>query len=122
MKLGRMAEEMACDFLVNQGHTILCRNWRSGHLELDVVSLDAAGIHFVEVKARVAPVQACPEESVDFRKQHRIIAAAQSYLHSAEKKVISAQNEVFFDIFSVIFEGEKVEAQWFPQAFIPINT
>ena len=122
MKIGRMAEDLACDYLIKRGHTILSRNWRSGHLELDVISLDPAGIHFVEVKARVAPAQAGPEENVGIIKQKKIAAAARSYLHSAEKRSLSDKNEVFFDIFSVIFEGEKVETQWFPQAFIPINT
>ena len=122
MKLGRKAEDMACDYLIKRGHTILGRNWRSGHLELDVISLDPEGIHFVEVKARVAPSQADPEENVGYRKQRRLAAAAQAYLRSAEKKSLLDQNEVFFDIFSVIFEGEKVETKWFPQAFIPINT
>ena len=122
MTLGRKAEDMACDYLIKRGHTILNRNWRSGHLELDVVSLDPAGIHFVEVKARVAPSQADPEENVGYRKQRRLTAAAQAYLRSAEKRSLLDQNEVFFDIFSVIFEGEKVETKWFPQAFIPINT
>lgn len=122
MKLGRKAEDMACDYLIKRGHTILGRNWRSGHLELDVISLDPEGIHFVEVKARVAPSQADPEENVGYRKQRRLAAAAQAYLRSAEKKSLLDQNEVFFDIFSVIFEGEKVETKWLPQSFIPINT
>ena len=42
MKIGRVAEDMACEFLMRRGHTILGRNWRSGHLELDVISLDSA--------------------------------------------------------------------------------
>jgi len=122
MKIGRLAEDMACDYLVRHGHTIIGRNWRSGHLELDVVSLDAAGIHFVEVKARVAPVQAAPEENVGYRKQRKIAAAAGSFLHSLEKKPFFVQQEIFFDIFSVIFEGEKTYIKFFPQAYIPINT
>ena len=73
MKLGRMAEDLACDYLIKRGHTILSRNWRSGHLELDVISLDPAGIHFVEVKARVAPAQAGPEENVGFIKQKKML-------------------------------------------------
>jgi len=122
MKIGRVAEDMACEFLMRRGHTILGRNWRSGHLELDVISLDSAGIHFVEVKARVAPSPAAPEENVGYRKQRRIIAAAKAYLHSEEKKSLLEQKEVFFDIFSVIFEGEKAQTAYFPQAYIPLNT
>lgn len=121
MKIGRMAEDLACEYLIRHGHTIVERNWRSGHLEVDIVSLDGAGIHFVEVKGRVAPVQAAPEENVGYLKQRRIVTAAKRYLHSKGKTLHFEQKEVFFDVFSVIFEGENVEVNWFPQAYIPIN-
>ena len=121
MRIGRMAEDLACGYLARHGHTVVARNWRSGHLEVDIVSTDAAGIHFVEVKSRVAPVQAGPEENVGYRKQQRLAAAARAYLHSAENFSLLGQKEVFFDVFSVIFEGEKVETKYYPQAYIPIN-
>ena len=121
MKIGRMAENLACEYLLARGHSILERNWRSGHLEIDIISLDPAGLHFVEVKGRVAPAQAGPEENVGYWKQRRIVSAATRYLHSDEKRSLLAQHEVFFDVFSVIFEGERTEVNYFPQAYIPIN-
>lgn len=121
MKIGRMAESLACEYLVRHGHTIVERNWRSGHLEIDIISLDGAGLHFVEVKSRVAPAAAGPEENVGYFKQRKIVAAATRFLHSDEKRSLLARHEVFFDVFSVIFEGEKAEVNWFPQAYIPIN-
>ena len=118
---GRKGEDAACAYLESQGHRILERNWRSGHLEIDIISESPEAIHFVEVKSRVAPVQAGPEENVGYRKQKRLAAAARAYLHSAENKPLLVQKEVFFDVFSVIFEGEKVETKYYPQAYIPIN-
>lgn len=121
MKTGRKGEEIACAYLMRHGHTVVDRNWRSGHLEIDIVTVDPAGLHFVEVKSRVAPAPAAPEENVGYRKQRKIVAAAKRYLHSEEKMLHFGQMEVFFDVFSVIFEGEKVEEKYFPQAYIPIN-
>ena len=121
MRLGRSGEDIACRYLIDHGHTVVERNWRSGHLEIDIVSVDPAGLHFVEVKSRVAPVQAAPEENVGYLKQRKIVAAAKRYLHSAEKAANFGSMEVFFDVFSVIFEGERVDVNWFPQAYIPIN-
>ena len=121
MQLGQMAEDLACEYLAGHGHTIVARNWRSGHLEIDVISVDPAGIHFVEVKSRVAPVPAGPEENVGYRKQRRIVAAAEKYLRSTEKNSVLGIEEVYFDVFSVIFEGGKAETQFFPQAYIPIG-
>ena len=51
-ELGRVGEDIACSLLEGMGHLILERNWRSSHLEIDIISYDPAGIHFVEVKTR----------------------------------------------------------------------
>ena len=51
-KLGQVGEELACRYLTEIGHTVIERNWRSGHLEIDVISISPDGIHFVEVKTR----------------------------------------------------------------------
>ena len=121
MKIGRMGEDLACEYLVRRGHTVIERNWRSGHLEIDIVTLDPEGLHFVEVKSRVAPAAAAPETNVGYYKQKKIVEAARRYLHTEKKYLRLTQYEVFFDVFSVIFEGNDVEVNYFPQAYIPLN-
>ena len=115
-KIGQNGEEIACDFLLSRGHQILDRNWRSGHLELDIVSEDQEGLHFVEVKARTAPVTSTLTDQVNRIKQKRISAAALQYLN---KKHLVGQ-EVFFDIVSVLFDGQETVVRYFPQAWIPM--
>ena len=44
--LGQRGENLACRYLEGMGHTILERNWRNSHLEIDIISADPAGIHF----------------------------------------------------------------------------
>ena len=107
---------MACDFLLSRGHQILDRNWRSGHLELDIVTEAQDGVHFVEVKARTAPVTSTLTDQVNPVKQKRISAAALQYLN---KKHLQGQ-EVFFDIVSVLFDGPETVVRYFPQAWIPM--
>jgi len=115
-KLGKTGEEIACDFLLSQGHQILERNWRSGHLELDIVTEASDGLHFVEVKARTAPVTSTLTDQVNRVKQKRISAAALQYLN---KKQMQGQ-EVFFDIVSVLFDRQETVVRYFPQAWIPM--
>ena len=107
---------MACDFLQTRGHQILDRNWHAGHLELDIVSECADGIHFVEVKTRTAPVTSTILDQVNNVKQKRISAAAVQYLH---KKHLEGK-EVFFDIVSVMFDGPETVVRYFPHAWIPL--
>lgn len=118
--IGKRGEEIACNYLMENGHTVIDRNWRSGHLEIDIVSLDKDGMHFVEVKSRTAPYQAEPEENVDYAKQKKITSAAQKYLLTKALKAGIGDVEVFFDIVTVVFDGGKAEVKYFPQAYVPM--
>ena len=118
-RLGRQGEDIACALLESMGHTILERNWRSGHLEIDIISLGADGIHFVEVKTRRLNIQAPPQENVDRTKQARIIRAAGKYLKSGNAAPYGCL-ECMFDVVAVTFEGGEAKTEWFPQAYIPI--
>lgn len=116
---GRKGEDEACLYLMRKGHTIVARNWRGGHGELDIVSLDGEGLHFVEVKTRKAPAAAEPEVNVDAAKRRHLVKTARMFLKSPEGRTL-ADCEVFFDIITVILENETTHIQHYPQAFIPI--
>lgn len=117
--LGKHGEDDVCQFLIGRGHTILDRNWRSGHLEIDIVTLAPDGIHFVEVKSRVAPVQGEPQDAVTAAKQQHIASAARRYL-SKKSQVLGNDLEVLFDVAAVTYGGDNVEINYFPSAFVPI--
>ena len=116
---GRRGEDAACQYLTERGHVILARNWRGGREELDIVTLAPDGIHFVEVKTRVAPAMAPPQDSVGFRKQRHVAAAARRFLREKEHGRLAGQ-ETFFDIVAVTIDGSAVGIDYFPAAFIPI--
>ena len=120
-ELGRLGEDLACEWLQKHGHVILERNWRSGHLEIDVITFDAEGIHFVEVKARKESIQAPPQDNVTALKQKRLVKAANAFLNSS-KALPAGDTECFFDVMAVTFHGGSYELEWIPQAFIPIYT
>lgn len=116
-KIGRHGEDLVCRYLIDAGHTILERNWRYGHLEIDIISMDGNGIHFVEVKSRRTPVQTAPAESVNAAKQRKIAAAAAGYLRSSGH----GETECFFDVAAVTFDGKRTEIRYYPQAYIPMS-
>ena len=119
-KLGQAGEDLACRYLTEElGHTVIERNWRSGHLEIDIISIDADGIHFVEVKARRESIQAPPQESVDGRKQQKITKAAGAFLKSGRGREFGCR-ECQFDIVAVTYIEDHVRIEYFPQAYIPI--
>lgn len=120
--VGRKGEQEAGAYLSRLGHRILARNWRSGYLELDLVTLTGNELHIVEVKSRTAPVMAPPQRNVDRKKQQRLVAAAQAFLHSDERKNLPADLEVFFDVLTVVFFGTGADfaVDYYPKAFIPL--
>lgn len=120
MLLGKRGEDVACSFLERMGHRILERNYRSGHLEIDIISVDGYGVHFVEVKSRVAPVAAEPEESVTRLKLRKITTAALRYLHRYGRSSEREAREVFFDVLAVTFDKGEERVEWFPGAYIPL--
>jgi putative endonuclease len=117
--LGQQGENLACEYLRGIGQTILERNWRSGHREIDIISIDADGIHFVEVKTRQQNVQAPPQDNVNKAKQKRIVSAALGYLNNAQG-LPRKDLECFFDVVAITFEDGEANVEWIPQAFIPL--
>ena len=120
MLLGKRGEDVACRFLEELGHRIVMRNFRSGHLEIDIISEDGHGVHFVEVKSRVAPVAAEPEENVTSLKQRKLAQAALKFLNGTRDGLTHGNTEVFFDIVAVTFDKGDENVEWFPNAFVPM--
>jgi len=80
---GISGESLACEELRARGYAILATRHRSRFGEIDIVSLRAGVIGFVEVKARRRPAGeggTSAIEAVHPRKQRRIAAMALDYL------------------------------------------
>jgi len=114
--LGDRGEAIASRYLSEKGLSVIERNWRKGHLELDIVALGADGLHFVEVKSRTAPLTADPLAGITPTKRNALVRAAGTYL----KMHPCGDIEILFDIVTVVFDGEDVQLHYYPRAFIPI--
>lgn len=79
-EIGAWGEAVAARHLAEHGYTIRDRNWRAGHGELDIVAERNAEIVFVEVRTRRSAAFGLPEESLDARKQAKLIETATAYL------------------------------------------
>lgn len=79
-KLGGLGEDAAADFLRSRGYRIVARNHRCRLGEVDLVAERGEVLVFVEVRTRASAAFGGPEETVGFRKQRRVVAAARDYL------------------------------------------
>lgn len=118
--IGARGEEEACSWLTGEGHRILRRNWRAGHLELDIVTLKGNVLHVIEIKTRSAGAPVPPEVNVGYDKRRRMVSAASAFLNSDERAALPADLEIWFDVLTVVFEDPAPRIEYFPQAFIPM--
>ncbi|MBE4950511.1 YraN family protein [Chryseobacterium culicis] len=99
---GKIAEDMAADYLKKNGYKILVRNFRFQKAEIDIIAEKDNLIIIVEVKARSTDVFMLPQEAVTKTKIKSIVSAANHYLEEFNK-----DNEVRFDIISVLPDENK---------------
>ncbi len=78
--VGRWGERYAADYLTGRGYTVLARNVRTPHGEIDLIARQREEIVFVEVKTRTTLRYGYPEEAVTAAKRAHLLAAAEAYL------------------------------------------
>ncbi len=82
VRLGRQGEDLAAARLTELGYTVVARNYRCPHGELDLVARHGEAWVFVEVKTRRGTRFGTPEDAITPRKQAHLIATAQHYLQA----------------------------------------
>lgn len=113
-ELGKAGENAAVVYLENNGYLIRHRNWRKGHLELDIVAVKDNELIVVEVKTRSNTQFAQPEDAVDLPKIKRTVRAADTYI-----KLFQLDIPVRFDIITVVGNKEKLKIEHIKEAFYP---
>jgi putative endonuclease len=76
---GAAAETAAAHLLESAGWTIVHRNWRFRHKELDLVARKGGTVAFVEVRARRPGTHGHPLETISARKRRDLAAAASAW-------------------------------------------
>lgn len=77
---GKQGEAFAANYLEGDGWSILDRNWRAGHAEIDLVARRGKVVAFVEVKTRAGSDCGDPLEALTWRKRKEIAGAARAWL------------------------------------------
>jgi len=109
---GKDAEDHACRYLQAQGLSLVERNYHSRRGEIDLVMQDKDSLVFVEVRYRRQSRFGSAAESVDRRKQSKLIACAHPY--SQTFPGIAGQ-PCRFDVVSI--DGNPDSIEWIRNAF-----
>ncbi|MFD1177176.1 YraN family protein [Paenibacillus puldeungensis] len=98
---GRRAEQLACDYLLEQGYSIQERNWRCRSGEIDLIAAHGELTVIIEVRSRSRGAAAfgTPAESITARKIKQVRDTAAVYLYQTGKP----EANIRFDVVAVTF-------------------
>jgi len=121
-EIGDEAEKLACDYLIQHGLALVERNYQIKGGEIDIVMRDNQHLVFIEVRCRNNTRFGSGAESVDARKQARLIKAASAYL---QEKSTQTHQPARFDVMSITSSqlssqtssGSQPEIEWIKDAF-----
>lgn len=99
---GKMAEDLAVDFLVKSKYKILGRNFRYLKAEVDIIAEFENQIIIVEVKARHTDAFIDPQDAVNKKKIKLLISAANYFIEEN-----NIDKEARFDIITILPNKQK---------------
>jgi len=110
-------ERAAARFLKRLGYTIVARQERGPHGEIDLIAVDRDVVVFVEVKTRRSAADEHPAEAVDPEKQRRLARTAHAFLR--RHKLFD--HAYRFDIVAIIWPDtrRRPRIEHFVSAFEP---
>ena len=110
---GQQGQKLAEKFLRKKRLRILARNVNTGPAEIDLVARDGRVLVFIEVRSRWSQTDATPEETVNLRKQQRLVRGAKAYMKSRRWEDVPAR----FDVVAVDGFTDPPTVRHIPDAF-----
>jgi putative endonuclease len=110
---GKLAEQLAADWLISKGYELTETNYRHGHAEIDLILKHRGLLIFVEVKFRSGSGFGYAEEFVDSTKKKLLVKAADHYIYEKDW-----HKDIRFDIVGVYKNREgTISFKHFEDAF-----
>ncbi len=101
-ELGQKGEQIAVNFLKENGYEILHTNWRYRRAEVDIIARDLSQtLIFVEVKTRADNLFSTPEQAVTPRKEQLLVSAAVAFMYEMQH-----EGAIRFDIIAIVLRGD----------------
>ena len=111
-ELGKLGEELAVDFLQQNGYEILETNWTFQKAEIDIIAQKEKVLAIVEVKTRSSIDFGLPQDFVKPKKIQLLVKAVNEYVVSNDLDV-----DVRFDIIAINKEASDFNIEHIEDAF-----
>ena len=111
-ELGKFGEELAVEFLQQNGYEILQTNWVFQKAEIDIIAQKENILAIVEVKTRSSIEYGLPQDFVKPKKIQLLVKAVNEYVISNDLDV-----NVRFDIIAIYKEDNNFKVDHLLDAF-----
>jgi len=114
--IGNRGEELAAEYLKNEGYELLERNYHSGKAEIDIIAKKDETLAVVEVKTRSTSDFGRPADFVKPTQIRNLMKAVNAYVET-----IDFHGEIRFDIISVEMTENSSTVSHLENAFYHFN-
>ena len=111
-ELGKKGEQLALDYILQQGYAIVERNYRFDKAEVDIIAKKEDILAIIEVKTRSTSDFGNPQDFVKPKQIQRLVKAVDEYVTVNDLDV-----EVRFDIIAITKEGKGFNIEHLENAF-----
>lgn len=109
-KTGQDGELAAANYLLQNGYSVIEKNYRHKRSEIDIIAMKEKLLVFVEVKTKRNNAFGYPEEAVDNNKIKKVLEGADHYIHE-----LNWCHNVRFDVIAI--DHSTKEISHFKDAF-----
>lgn len=103
-EIGKSGEDIATEYLINNGYNVIERNFECRQGEIDIIALDKSEVVFIEVKTRRNIRYGFAAEAVNDVKKKHLWKAVEYYVYSR-----NLQNDfIRIDVIEVYLYKDKV--------------
>ena len=111
-QLGKKGEQLAVDFLIENGYDIVERNYRFNKAEVDIIAQKKDVLAIIEVKTRSTTDFGNPQDFVKPKQIKNLVKAVDEYV-----TVNNLEVDVRFDIIAIVKEKQEFKIEHLEDAF-----
>ena len=111
-QLGKKGEQLAVDFLIENGYDIVERNYRFNKAEVDIIAQKEDVLAIIEVKTRSTTDFGNPQDFVKPKQIKNLVKAVDEYVI-----VNNLEVDVRFDIIAIVKEEKQFNIEHLEDAF-----
>lgn len=97
-KIGNQAEDKAVEYLLENGYSIIARNFYSHFGEIDIIAIKDEILHFIEVKYSKNTL---PTERITSSKLQKILKTVQFYMYKNQEESEYQIDAIFMSDFEI---------------------